>query len=873
MPRRRHEGSGDRLNTDRQSGHGGEGAVDTTVDPKPTRDSAITEDPLDELDPAGRAMLEQVRVGLGLASGPAQRTLGRFVLKRCLGAGGMGVVHLAEDPQLGREVAIKRIAPRPFVSSTLLRTRLEREARALAKLRHPNVIHIYELGEHGGEVFLAMEYVAGQTLSEWQVQPGRTRAELLEAYIEAGKGLAAAHAAGVVHRDFKPENVLVADDGRVQVGDFGLAAMLRELELPDGDVEEQALSPETTRITKTGELVGTLPYMAPERLRGDPGDAQADQFSFCVALWETLTHQLPFAGDDQIPLRERILAGTLRETETLPRWLRSVLARGLAARPQQRHADMGQLVRLLEHGLGRSKRWLTGGVLTVAGVIAAASVAFGLAHRPAQMPEAQTPCALEDALAVTPEPTEWGPLREVLGADAARLQPLETHWRSLQRQAEQICKGDDARISHAANWLADLRRLLADPHQHSKERLLDYLDWLADRRSHGPPPEPLSDAVVQALNASEALELENDLDGALVQAQFALDHCKRNFDKADALLRRGRVQSLQGEYPSALEDFVQARDAADEDGYDDARFRANLLAAELVLKRLDDDLGRAADFLDQAKAVSLRVHEPILSPRHASLDELRAIVARDQGHHYHALLLQLRALLRRTLVGDPPNLIARNLGGLGILAERRGNSALAEYYYRTALAKLPEPSPDRYQVTFMLGRWLSEQALADVEVEPEEVRSLLQETIEGRPELRLVATSSLLRMELYLDDVDAPSPAIAPLREQLEHELNSSGVAKRAHRSEGWQTMALFFAAANDPENLERAAREVYALTRPDEELLLARFELTIADFADPATARRYASLARSRLELMPSSEPQRDIMLEAAAELLNDAP
>src|SRR5690606_26855969 len=369
MVERGHEHGGDRLKTDRKSSDREGQFVETPFDPSQARDSDITEDPLDELGAAGREMFERVRVGLGLVPGPLHQHLGRFVLERCLGSGGMGVVHLAKDPQLGREVAIKRIAPRPYVSSKLLRTRLEREGRALAKLRHPNVIHIYELGEHEGEVFLAMEYVAGKTLNEWQIEPERTWAEILRAYVEAGKGLAAAHAAQVVHRDFKPENVLVADDGRVQVGDFGLAALLRELEAPGEEAQEHASPSDAARITKTGELLGTLPYMAPERLIGESGDALADQFSFCVALWEALTRQLPFAGDEQVPLRERILSGELRQGAELRRWLRVALKRGLSMQPEQRHPNMDQLVFRLERGLGRPKRWALGGTLSAAGVI------------------------------------------------------------------------------------------------------------------------------------------------------------------------------------------------------------------------------------------------------------------------------------------------------------------------------------------------------------------------------------------------------------------------------------------------------------------------------------------------------------------------
>jgi predicted Ser/Thr protein kinase len=590
----------ERLKTGAESSHPEARSVETSVEPNEERDSESTEDPLEELDAAGRAMLEQVRIGLGLVDGSSDRTLGRFVLQRCLGTGGMGVVHLAHDPQLGREVAIKRIRPRPSVSSKGLRSRLEREGRVLAKLRHPNVVHVYELGEHEGEVFLAMEYVAGQTLSEWQRQPERTRTEILRAYVDAGKGIAAAHAARVIHRDFKPENVLVAHDGRVHVGDFGLAALVRELEAPESEVENRELPSERAQITKTGELVGTLPYMAPERLRGEPGDARADQFSFCVALWEALTRQLPFAGDESVPLRERILTGELKEGGGLPRWLRTTLKRGLSVQPDRRHDDMDGLVILLERGIGRTKRWLLGGAFATVGAIATlGGVVLASMNRPA---EVEVPCALDTALAAAPERADWASLRTQLGADADRLRPLENHLHWLAANAEAICLADDAvRIQHWVAWLDDLRRLLDESNPRSTERLLDYIDWLADRRVQGPPPKPLGDAVVQALDASEAAELENDLDRALYEAEVALSSSKELFEKADALLRRGRVKSLQGNYEQAFDDFYEAQQVGDAGMYDDARLRANLLAAEIVLKRLGE-VGDAPYFLAEAGA-------------------------------------------------------------------------------------------------------------------------------------------------------------------------------------------------------------------------------------------------------------------------------
>ncbi len=283
--------------------------------------------------------------------------VGRYALLRRLGAGGMGVVYSAYDDELDRKVALKLVATDRLGAATVARVR--REAQALARLSHPNVVHVYEVGEAEGHAFVAMEFVAGQTLRAYQDGPERSAEELLAAYAQAGRGLAAAHAAGLVHRDFKPENALVGDDGRVRVVDFGLARVFEQgaaeaTRVAAGDRPPSASevapggSPvDGERLTASGALVGTPAYMAPEQLRGGEAEARSDLFSFCAALYEALYGVRPFAGADVTELRRAIAGGVIRapgRARELPPSVHPALVRGLAAEPEDRWPDMEALL-------------------------------------------------------------------------------------------------------------------------------------------------------------------------------------------------------------------------------------------------------------------------------------------------------------------------------------------------------------------------------------------------------------------------------------------------------------------------------------------------------------------------------------------------
>ncbi|MEM9456194.1 MAG: serine/threonine-protein kinase [Myxococcota bacterium] len=314
--------------------------------------------------------------------------LGHFCRLEPVGEGGMGTVYAAYDERLGRRVALKVIRGE---ADAQRRARMLREAQALAKLSHPHVVAVYEVGEYADELYIAMELVQGQTLGQWV--KGRPVDQVLRMYVQAGRGLAAAHRCGLVHRDFKPSNVVVGPaDGdeaseRARVLDFGLARLGDELSTswpPDED-DEPSLDPAVgfsldESLTATGSLVGTPAYMAPEQFMGRRASAHTDQFSFCVSLYEGLYGERPFEGHDEHTLAHNITGGRIRpvpRAAAVPAWLRKILLRGLAVDPRDRYRSMDALLAALERDPRRRRRatlLVASGVFVVAGLSAWPSV-------------------------------------------------------------------------------------------------------------------------------------------------------------------------------------------------------------------------------------------------------------------------------------------------------------------------------------------------------------------------------------------------------------------------------------------------------------------------------------------------------------------
>jgi serine/threonine protein kinase len=296
--------------------------------------------------------------------------VGRYHVLRRLGAGGMSVVYCGYDPDLDRQVAIKLLlSEHPAHGTAEARARLQREARAMARVSHPNVVPVYDVGLHGEDVYIAMELVQGQSMRAWLGETARPWNEIVGMFMQAGRGLAAAHDAGLVHRDFKPENVLIGDDGRARVVDFGLArptplddrlgdVLLGE---PDGDPEPEDTSVDmpigsdvsTTygsrgeAVTTTGIVTGTPAYMSPEQHLAQDATPSSDQFAFAVALWEGLYLQRPFPGKTAFAIADAVIEGRVSPTPKktrVPKWMRNILLRGLAVEPQDRYPSMKALL-------------------------------------------------------------------------------------------------------------------------------------------------------------------------------------------------------------------------------------------------------------------------------------------------------------------------------------------------------------------------------------------------------------------------------------------------------------------------------------------------------------------------------------------------
>ncbi|MEO7734385.1 MAG: serine/threonine-protein kinase, partial [Kofleriaceae bacterium] len=347
----------------------------------------------------------------------AQR-VGRYALVAMIGRGGMGAVYIAHDPQLDREIALKIVRSERFADRDV-RARLSREARAMAKVKHPHVVAVYDAGELDDGVFIAMELVEGETLTRWQAAPGRGWREIVRMYVAAGHGIAAAHAAGVVHRDFKPENVLVDRAGRAAVTDFGIAvapiAMGSSAENVAAAYDRGLLD---GPLTQTGTLLGTPRYMSPEQFRGQTVDARTDQFSFAVALFDALYRRAPFDGVTVGELLTAVTEGAVRDRPAdtdVPVRLHRALVRALAVRPGDRYPTMTALLDALIAAASPARR---GVGLAIAGVVVLVALGAVAMARRSEAPPVRPPDA-----AVVPPSAKLDPTRRL----AIFVQPFANH--------------------------------------------------------------------------------------------------------------------------------------------------------------------------------------------------------------------------------------------------------------------------------------------------------------------------------------------------------------------------------------------------------------------------------------------------------------
>ncbi len=606
--------------------------------------------------------------------------IGRYRVERRLGVGGMGEVYLAHDDALDRKVAIKRV--RTSSSSLRDQERLRREAKALARLSHPNVVQVYEVGQHEGRTFVAMEYVDGQTLGEWLLEAQRPWRAVLDRFLAAGRGLAGAHEAGLIHRDFKPDNVLLSADGRVLVADFGLA-LAPEDHRPAPESEPDKLAPRvepSARLSTTGSILGTIRYMSLEQLLGRSVDARSDQFSFCVALYEALWGAPPYSlasslahvhaleHDEPRPPKSR-------PGQRVPKRLWWVIRRGLSKDPGARWPDMDSLLAALDEiGRRRVRRAWLGAAIAVSGALVGGFV-FG-ADEPSVDPCAAVERELDGTWSADLRGELEAKLRSLDAGHAADsllrvvggLDRWSTGWVA---QREAVCRSVEQRQLEP-----ELGRLQNTCLTRQRQRVEDLVALLLE-------PQTGSDELARAVEAvaelPQAAACEDEL------ALLGLEPPPPGIHEQVEELRReiGRAHELRllGRVEEALTLAAQAEAAAAELGYGPvhAEALAELAKGEFEGGSLADAAARMQDAIDAAE---LHRHDYLAADLWTELT-LRELIDFHDAEEGARLLR--RANVSNGRVNGSDRLWGRLAFARGQLAELRGASSEAERAYRDAL--------------------------------------------------------------------------------------------------------------------------------------------------------------------------------------------
>jgi eukaryotic-like serine/threonine-protein kinase len=509
----------------------------------------------------------------------------RFVIERELGTGGMGTIYAAWDGQLQRRVALKflhRSGADPAGEQ-----RLFREAQALARLSHPNVVPVFQVGRHEGRVWLAMEHVAGQTLRAWAQAAPRSRGERLSVWLAAGRGLAAIHAAGLVHRDIKPDNVMIGDDGRVRIVDFGLVRLANAASDATSEAGRSTAAAWADGLTAEDGFVGTPAYAPPEQIEGGVIDARSDQFSFCVSVWEALCGRRPVRARDHDgrpipPAGVRLPARILR-----------ALSRGLSLDPAQRFDDMERLLAMLAPP---RRRWLAPSLSAAAAASVGLALGAMLIDDPAAVAVETAPCARAGAEIDEVWAAErMQPLVAALPeAAVARTRALLDGWAADWRQAAREACEDvyvrrhrspaslDLRGACLDRRLAELGAIAAGIEAGRVGSEHELVAWLGRLEA---PRDCLGDAVltgvasaVPAAQVDEVAQLRRDLievqlegDARSLAARIAdaeqLLHRARALGwsplMGEAALALGRLHTLTGNGTAARLHLGEALDAGD----------------------------------------------------------------------------------------------------------------------------------------------------------------------------------------------------------------------------------------------------------------------------------------------------------------------
>jgi len=580
-------------------------------------------------------------------------SVGRFVVESHLDEGGMGLIFTAIDEELDRPVALKILRAQQSEGS-LGRARLIREAQVLAKLSHPNVVTVYEVGEWQGHVFVAMELIDGDSLRAWLRGRTRSRSEILGMFVQAGRGLAAAHKAGIIHRDFKPSNVIVGTDGRVRVLDFGIAlapssaradARL-QVAHEQGDVAASSSSRSTTggaiadSLTAAGTIVGTVPYMAPEQLAGAVVDARADQYAFCVALYEGLYGRRPFAGRSLAERTKELASGvevSFGGATTVPKWLRRILRRGLRSDPAERYATMDELVAELENDPTRRRRWIAVGALASSLLLAGG---YSLARQDAAVcREGALGLRLEEGPRAAIEASLRGIDKKYVDEASLRLfRTLDDYAESWSEARTEACVSHQAGahdaqlyglivgcMSRRRSAFDALAGALAEadseilPLAIQAAQALPSIETCGDMEAltseHPPPEDPKLAAEVRDLQEKLALaevELRLERHGTGLEITTPIVARARELDyppiEAEALTLHGRLLQLASDFEGSEEALRRGLWRADRI-HDDELLALAMTQLILVIGESRGDYERAIGWREHAETVSERLGE------------------------------------------------------------------------------------------------------------------------------------------------------------------------------------------------------------------------------------------------------------------------
>jgi eukaryotic-like serine/threonine-protein kinase len=669
-------------------------------------------------------MLQRARARLLGRGEQTPARVGRYVVVQRIGAGAMGVVLRAYDPKLRREVALKIVRPRASIEGDEAQARLLREAQALARLNHPNVVAVYDAESTDDGVCIAMEFVEGRTLRGWLREQTRSWSEVLSMIIAVARGLAAAHAAGIVHRDVKPDNCLVGTDGRLRVTDFGLARTSDGTPSSFGESSHGVGDDGDEPLTQDGTVLGTPAYMAPEQHHGLTADASTDQYALGVLMWEALYGVRPFRGSKLEVLSAAKHHGPPeRPAKPSPKWLHAIIVRALAVEPEQRWSCVAVLADALESGKTRVLRRRA--LVAIAGLAAAAMGFAGWQ----QVDQHRTRVACNEQGASI-HADAWDEatrvrVREGLSAPGGRdvvtydklverIDPYVAGWQESWAVAC-VAAEVEGRFTPALHIRA--QQCLGD----RRERLVALLDVLAEgkgaawRRAVVAAAElPTLDPCTSAVDLGRARTL--DVSGSVATADL-----RRSLYRARALVTVDRsdealaiVQAVAHEAQAAgleeLELEAQALTgivAGHLGRYEDseAALRRALVeagaagldeiaadAATALVATVGHGLDRQATGLAHADTATLlvdRVEPEGHGPRHARLLDHRALVHVAANRPREAQRLQARALemVEAERGPDHPS-VATQLRRVAAIASMRGSYDDAERLYTRALAIL-----------------------------------------------------------------------------------------------------------------------------------------------------------------------------------------